>query len=66
MVAAAVLLNPAFTGVAAALILMGVLYPLALPLVDLADFGGYVLWSAWLLIFAAVLVRRGAPQPSRA
>ncbi len=56
----------ALGGVAAALILMGVLSPLALPLVDLANFGGYVLWSAWLLIFAAVLVRRGTPQPSRA
>jgi hypothetical protein len=43
---------------------MGVLSPLALPLVDLANFAGYVLWSAWLLIFAAALVRRGARQPS--
>ena len=33
---------------------------------DLANFVGYVLWSVWLLIFAAVLVRRGARQPSRA
>jgi hypothetical protein len=56
----------ALGGVAAALILMGGLSPLALPLVDLANFGGYVLWSARLLIFAAVLVRRGAPQSSRA
>ena len=56
----------ALDGVAAALILMGGLSPLALPLVDLANFGGYVLWSAWLLIFAAVLVRRGAPHSSRA
>jgi hypothetical protein len=52
-------------GVAAFLILMGVLAPLALPLVDLANFVGYVLWSAWLLIFAAVLVRRGVRQPSQ-
>jgi hypothetical protein len=26
---------------------------------------GYVLWSAWLLIFAAALVRRGARGPTR-
>jgi hypothetical protein len=55
----------ALGGVAAALILMGVLSPLALPIVDLANFAGYVLWSAWLLIFAAILVRRGVRQPSR-
>ena len=53
-------------GVAAVLILSGVFSPLALPVVDLANFVGYVLWSVWLLIFAAVLVRRGARQPSRA
>jgi len=53
-------------GVAAALILLGVLSPLALPVLDMANFVGYVLWSAWLLIFAAVLVRRGVRRPSRA
>jgi hypothetical protein len=26
--------------------------------VDLANFIGYVLWSAWLIAFAVVLVRR--------
>jgi len=52
-------------GVAAALILLGVLSPLALPVLDMANFVGYVLWSAWLLIFAAVVVRRGVRQPSR-
>jgi hypothetical protein len=51
---------------AAVLIFSGVFSPLALPVVDLANFVGYVLWSVWLLIFAAVLVRRGARQPSRA
>jgi hypothetical protein len=55
----------ALGGVAAALILLGVLSPLALPVLDMANFVGYVLWSAWLLIFAAVLVRRGVRQPSR-
>jgi hypothetical protein len=45
-------------GVSAVLILTGVFSPLALPGVDLANFIGYVLWSAWLIAFAVVLVRR--------
>jgi hypothetical protein len=53
-------------GVAAVLILLGVLSPLELPVVDLANLVGYVLWSAWLLIFAVVLGGRGARQPSQA
>jgi hypothetical protein len=44
---------------------LGVFSFLALPVVDLANFVGYGLWSVWLLIFAAVLVRRGAGQPSQ-
>jgi hypothetical protein len=56
----------ALGGAAAVLILLGVFSFLALPIVDLANFVGYVLWSVWLLIFAAVLARRGARQPSRA
>jgi hypothetical protein len=52
-------------GAAAALILSGVFSPLELPVVDVANFVGYVLWSAWLLVFAAVLVRRGARRPGR-
>jgi hypothetical protein len=55
----------ALGGAAAVLILSGVFSPLQLPVVDLANFVGYVLWSVWLLIFAAVLARRGARQPSR-
>jgi hypothetical protein len=50
----------------AVLILAGVLSPLDLPVIDLANFAGYVLWSAWLLIFAAVLLvhhRRDALRP---
>lgn len=43
--------------VAAALILVGVASPLDLPLVDLANFIGYVLWSGWLVAFAVVLLR---------
>jgi hypothetical protein len=47
--------------VSAALILLGVASPLDLPLVDLANFVGYVLWSGWLVAFAVVLlVRRRA------
>jgi hypothetical protein len=56
----------ALGGTSAALIVAGVLSPLSLPLVDLANFVGYILWSLWLLIFAGLLVRRGAPQPTRA
>ncbi len=42
----------------AALVAVGVLSPLDLPFVDNANFVGYVLWSVWLLAFAAVLVLR--------
>jgi len=50
----------------ATLILAGVLSPLDLPVIDLANLAGYVLWSAWLVIFAIVLVvrhRRPATTP---
>ncbi len=40
------------------LILLGVLSPLDVPGVDLANFVGYILWSLWLLGFAGVLLRR--------
>jgi len=43
---------------AALLVLAGVLSPLGLPVVDTANFLGYVLWSVWLIAFAvAILVR---------
>ena len=42
------------------LILAGVLSPLDLPLVDTANFVGYVLWSVWLVVFAVVLLVRSA------
>jgi hypothetical protein len=48
----------ALGGVAAVLILAGVLSPLNLPGVDLANFVGYVLWSVWLVFFAVLLLRR--------
>jgi hypothetical protein len=42
----------------AVLILAGVLSPLNLPAVDMANFVGYVVWSVWLVTFAILLVRR--------
>ncbi|MDD7920198.1 DUF4386 family protein [Actinomycetospora callitridis] len=42
--------------VSAVLVLAGVLTPLGLPLVDTANFVGYVLWSIWLVGFAGVIV----------
>ena len=42
----------------AALVLVGVLSPLGLPVVDTANFLGYVLWSVWLIAFAIVLLAR--------
>ena len=51
--------------VSAALILAGVLSPLGLPVVDLANLAGYVLWSAWLIAFAVLVVREPAvPRPT--
>jgi hypothetical protein len=52
----------------AALILVGVLSPLDLPVIDTANFFGYVLWSVWLIAFAVEIVvheRRSASSPSR-
>lgn len=46
----------ALGGVSAVLILTGVLSPLHVAGVDLANFIGYVLWSVWLVAFAIVLV----------
>ena len=43
--------------ISAVLVLSGVLSPLNLPGVDLANFIGYVLWSFWLLAFAVLLLR---------
>ena len=59
-------------GASAALVLAGVLSPLDLPGVDDANFLGYVLWSAWLIAFAVVILvreRRAAvsrPAPGEA
>jgi hypothetical protein len=40
----------------AALILAGVLSPLGLPVIDAANFIGYVLWSIWLIAFGVVML----------
>jgi hypothetical protein len=43
---------------AAALVFVGVFSPLDLPVVDTANFFGYVLWSLWLIAFGVVILRR--------
>ena len=43
---------------AAGLVLVGVVSPLDLPVVDTANFFGYVLWSLWLIAFGVVILRR--------
>jgi hypothetical protein len=50
--------------VSAVMIVAGVLSPLNLPGVDLANFAGYVLWSIWLIAFAVVLVRTPKAMPA--
>jgi len=45
-------------GASAALVLAGVLSPLGLPVIDTANFLGYVLWSLWLIAFGVVLLVR--------
>ena len=52
-------------GLAAALVFVGVISPLDLPVVDTANFFGYVLWSIWLIAFGIVLLV-GERQPSAA
>ena len=46
----------ALGGVAAVLVLAGVVSPLGLPVVDAANFIGYVLWSIWLIAFGVVML----------
>jgi hypothetical protein len=60
---------PVLGGAAAGLVAAGVLSPLGLPVVDTANFIGYVLWSVWLIAFGVVILvreRRAAPSPSTA
>ena len=40
----------------AALVFVGVVSPLELPVVDTANFFGYVLWSIWLIAFAVLIL----------
>ena len=57
----------ALGAVSAALVLAGVLSPLGLPVIDTANFAGYVLWSLWLIAFAIVILlreRRRAAAPT--
>jgi len=42
--------------VSAAMILVGVFSPLGMGAIDTINFGGYVLWSAWLIWFAIALI----------
>jgi hypothetical protein len=55
----------ALGGLAAALVLVGVLSPLDLPAVDGLNFIGYVLWSVWLVAFAVVILLRERRSPRR-
>jgi hypothetical protein len=51
----------------AVLVLVGVLSPFSLPVVDTANFIGYILWSLWLIAFGAVIVvheRRARTSPA--
>jgi hypothetical protein len=51
---------------AAGLIAVGVFVPLDVPGADLANFVGYIVWSVWLLTFAAFVWRREIPvEPVR-
>jgi hypothetical protein len=60
----------ALGAVSAVLVLAGVLSPLDLPVIDLANFIGYVLWSIWLVVFGLLLLLRrphtGTAAPARA
>jgi hypothetical protein len=50
------------TGITSAVLIVGgVLSPLELPGIDTANFAGYVLWSAWLLALAVLILRQPVP-----
>jgi hypothetical protein len=53
-------------GASAALVAVGVISPLDLPVVDEANFLGYVLWSIWLIAFGTVLLVRARRAASSA
>ena len=52
----------ALGAVSASLIVLGVLSPFELPLIDTANFIGYILWVLWLLWMAVRLLRRHPSQ----
>jgi hypothetical protein len=55
--------------VSAALVVVGVISPLELPVIDAANFVGYILWSAWLIALAVLILvheRRPAVTPTAA
>jgi hypothetical protein len=56
-------------GVSASLVLVGVLSPLDLPVVDTANFLGYIVWCLWLIALAVTMLvheRRSSRSPSPA
>ena len=56
----------ALGAVSASLIFVGVLSPLELPVIDTANFIGYILWVVWLLWMAVQLLRRNPGQQTDA
>ncbi len=48
---------------AAALVATGVLVPLGIDVAGLTNFAGYILWTLWLVVLAAALLRRSASTP---
>jgi len=58
----------ALGALSAALVSVGVFSPLDLPVIDTANFFGYVLWSIWLIAFGVVILvrsRRAEPATRR-
>ena len=49
----------------AGLVGVGVLSPLDLPVVDTANFFGYILWSVWLIAFGVLILRRERAAAAR-
>jgi len=48
---------------AAALVATGVLVPLGIDVAGLTNFAGYLLWTLWLVVLAAALLRTAASTP---
>ena len=45
------------------LVATGVLAPLGIDVAALTNFAGYILWTLWLVVLAAALLRRSATAP---